>query len=282
MPYQYGMQNSPSGGNGLGGLPKKQTTPKQVNFTRIVTAGSGTILPPANAKYMRVAAIGTGGAGYAVGSSGTQASGSGAGCAASKIVPASPISYTISATSGSNTTATFPGYSLVGGGGLSGFNGSGVQLGGIGVGGDYNFQGGSSAFNSNVASGGGGAGPNGNGGNGSAAGSTPGSSGGQSGLFSGTGWGVGGGAGGPTYVSGGDYLAVGGAGFGSFSGSIGGSPGSGVPATTNPTGGPSQSLSIGSGFASTAGGVGGGGGGAGYTASSAGGIGCVLVEWFYD
>ena len=64
--------------------------PETSSFTRVLgvqalvyTPTIGTIVPPANAKYMRVAAIGAGGsAGGGAGLSG----GGGGGCAASKIV----------------------------------------------------------------------------------------------------------------------------------------------------------------------------------------------------
>lgn len=269
MPYQYGMQTSPSGGNGLGGLPKKQTTPKEVSFTRIVTAGSGTIVPPANAKYMRVAVIGPGGSGRDF------CAGGGGGCAASKIVPAAPISYTVGAavlfsvgTNGLGTpsVAVFPGYRLEATSGQSATTGGVLGPGGVGSGGDYNFSGGIGSSNESVAGGGGGgggaAGPNGNG-----------ATFGSLGSFAGTGWGSGGGSGsiasglnGINYGGGGSgapgYLGSTGVWSGAYAASIFGSN----PATVY------------------VGGVMGGGGGSNGNAATyfAGGVGGIVVEWFYD
>jgi hypothetical protein len=268
MPYQYGMQNSPAGGNGLGGLPKKQTTPQSVNFTRIVTAGSGTIVPPANAKYMRVAAIGGGGSGNSNG-------GGGGGCAASKIVPASPIAYAVglggqSGNSGGNTTASFGGYALIGGGG-SGGNGTGS--GGAGAGGDYNFSGGNGGT-SGVDAGGGAAGPNGNGGNGAAGGGV-GTFSGAAGVFSGAGWGSGGGSGGNSSFSGSLVTKSGGGGVGGRGGALQTAVVTNSPNTTWGEDAPNVPSA---GQASSGGVMGGGSSRSDY----AGGVGGIVVEWFYD
>jgi hypothetical protein len=247
MPYQYGMQNSPSGGNGLGGLPKKQTTPKQVNFTRIVTAGSGVIVPPANAKYMRVAVVGAGGTGYAVNG------GAGGGCAATKIVPASPIQYTVGAAAlfnGASSTASFTGYTLVGGGG-GGYTSGNIV--GVGSGGDYNYNGGAGVG----SRGGGAAGPSGNGGDAN-----------QNAPAVGPGWGCGGGGGGS--ASGGQGGGGSGANGAFYSGNYTYSYFSG------------QSFFGGQAFDSFGGQMGGGGGAGGGAGMTAGGVGGIVVEWFYD
>lgn|GEM_PF-4745015 len=244
MPYQYGMQNSPSGGNGLGGLPKKQTTPKEVNFTRVLGSNnlvSGVIVPPANAKYMRVAAIGAGG--YVIATLGGSGGG---GCAASKIVPASSISYSITASDTANTiggtTASFPGYQLFG-------QKSPGGLGGVGRGGDYNYSGG----NSDGSRGGGAAGPMGNG-------QTP-TTGAQPPVLS-VGWGVGGGSGSI------GQLTHGGGGAGASSAtSTSTQYGASVWGTP-----PSTSF----------GGALGGGSGDDGSNNRVGGVGGIVVEWFYD
>jgi hypothetical protein len=277
MPYQYGMQNSPSGGNGLGGLPKKQTTPQTVNFTRVVTAGSGTIVPPANAKYMRVAVIGAGGS---ISTTGAGFGAAGAGCAASKIVPASPISYFVGSAvlsgtyKGEDSTATFPGYFLIGGGGGGRTSNTVVAAGGVGSGGDYNFEGGATQTGSTTG-GGGAAGPNGNGGRGCAVRDGVSLKPGEDGVFSGTGWGVGGGGGG---AAGTDVSACAGGGGAGAQGGIhpGVSTTSAAP-SNSPTpcfGGPADGR--------TAGVMGGGTGGRATSGTAAGGVGGIVVEWFYD
>jgi hypothetical protein len=181
MSYTYGMKGAPAVGNGLGGLPTKQVAlGRQSTYSRIVidsftgagsisgTTAGGTLFPPPNARFMRVAAIGGGGCGYYTGALGY--GGGGGGCAATKIIPASTISYIIGAGGdtttrrGGNTTASFAGYALVGGGGGStSFTQAGTA--GVGLGGDYNYNGGSSINTSSTAGGGGGAGPAGPGGN---------------------------------------------------------------------------------------------------------------------
>jgi hypothetical protein len=148
-------------------------------FSRIVS-GSGTLAPPEGAKAMRVAAVGAGGGGYGYLTS-ECSGGGGGGCAASKIVPAEVIAYSIgvggnasggsnvAGGTGGNTTASFGSYSLAGHGGAGGVTSSspGVAAGGTGTGGDYWFRGGSAKYSfNNSSSGGGGAGPNGNGGDG--------------------------------------------------------------------------------------------------------------------
>jgi hypothetical protein len=250
MPYQYGMQNSPSGGNGLGGLPKKQTTPKQVTYTRVLgvqalvfTPTIGTIAPPANAKYMRVAAIGPGGSV----SGSTAFGGGGGGCAASKIVPASPISYSIinaDVLDGDGAVAVFPGYRLLGGRGTSGDTGGGAAPGGIASGGDYNYRGGTG----DVTSGGGAAGPNGNGQNAGTTGAP---------ALGASGWGVGGGSAGTNTGGAGPNASIGNQLF--IGASVWGR------GTSNQIGGEL-------------------GGGAKGNATSVfyGGVGGIVVEWFYD
>jgi hypothetical protein len=273
MPYQYGMQNSPSGGNGLGGLPKKQTTPKTVNFTRIVTAGSGVIVPPENAKYMRVAVIGAGG------SSVNQYGAGGGGCAASKIVPAAPITYRVGGAqtslfpyNGGNSIASFPGYHLVGGGG-GGRDSNTGSVGGVGSGGDYNFRGGPS--NTGTGTGGGGAaGPNGNGGTGSLAYDGVSDRFGFDGEFSGTGWGPGGGAGGNNRGASPNGLP----GAGSGSSAVGTILSTGSAPAVSPSffGTPYTAVNY------SIGGVMGGGAGGSGSGTFAGGVGGIVVEWFYD
>lgn len=249
MPYQYGMQNSPSGGNGLGGLPKKQTTPKEVNFTRVLGAQGtvntptiGTITPPANAKYMRVAAIGAGGTTNGVNSGGA----GGGGCAASKIVPAAPISYSIISADpaeGGGTVAVFPGYRLFGGRGST----NASRTGGTASGGDYNYSGGT-GDSSAAAGAGGAAGPSGPGANGQTGGATL-----------GRGWGVGGGGGGNNSGGGAGSGASAQGGFGAGS-SVWGKPNSGR----------------------VGGELGGGGMAVTSTEVNFGGVGGIVVEWFYD
>jgi hypothetical protein len=274
MPYQYGMQNSPSGGNGLGGLPKKQTTPKTVNFTRIVTAGSGVIVPPANAKYMRVAVVGAGG------SSVNQYGAGGGACAASKIVPAAPITYNVGAANtsvspydGGASTASFPGYSLVANGGGGRTGSTGAAGGAAGLTGDYNFRGGPS--NTGTGTGGGGAaGPNGNGGTGSLAYDGVSDRVGFDGSFSGTGWGPGGGAGGNNRGAFPNGLP----GAGSGSSAVGTLLFAGSAPAVSPSffGLPYTAVN------SSDGGVMGGGAGGSGSGTVAGGVGGIVVEWFYD
>lgn len=248
MPYQYGMQNSPSGGNGLGGLPKKQTTPKTQTYTRLLGSYTvlsvGTIVPPANAKYMRVAAIGPGGS---TTGSGTTRGGGGGGCAASKMVPASPIGYRIdfpSTTANIGTTAIFPGYVLFGGaGGTNVANG----VGGIATGGDYNYRGG----NAGTFAPGGGAGPFGPGGDGtSAPANKP--------VLAAEGWGVGGGNGGTQQA----------AAPGTGSSDNAAATYWGTPATV--FGGQTKGGELGGGHTWFDGGT------------PQGGLGGIVVEWFYD
>src|SRR5690606_12050084 len=84
-----------------------------MNFTESrysrILSGSGTLTPPAGAKAMRVAVIGPGGAAASrthntSATSRTVMGGTGGGCAASKIVRASPIAYSIGVP-GENATA---------------------------------------------------------------------------------------------------------------------------------------------------------------------------------
>lgn len=185
-------------------------------YTRTVS-GSGTLNPPTGAVAMRVAVVGGGGGGRLTVLGSQCGGGGGGGCAASKIVIAGSVSYAIgsggSGSAGGNTTASFGEYSLVGGGG--GFPASGVGgAGGTGSGGDYNYTGGAGGFASfpasiGYAAGGGAAGPSGAGG----AGATR--SGnllvvGSAGQITTTGWGTGGGGGGNVSP----YLILGGSGSG--------------------------------------------------------------------
>lgn len=289
MPYQYGMQNSPAGGNGLGGLPKKQTTPQGSTYTRVVIniTTPRVALPPANAKYMRVAVIGAGGLCASLFTSAV--GGGGGGCAASRIVRASPVQYLAvnqgGAGTGANTVATFPGYQLVGQGGIVGSLGGGQ--GGQGSGGDYNFRGGNGTnFTSAMYLGGGGAGPNGDGGDG-----------GLQGTFDGSGWGCGGGSGGIGRVATStDGAVTGGGGAGSLAGTPTSTP---TIATLTMTGFPDYinypfgassapsraSGTAGSGMVSQGGEGGGGGSGAEINnvfTRGGGGDGLIIIEWFYD
>jgi len=313
MPYQYGMQTSPSGGNGLGGLPKKQTTPQEVSYTSItplrVPGFRGTIVPPANAKYMRVAVIGGGGGGRA--SNSNFGGGGGGGCAASKLVPACPISYTLgaggaavagvsaiptAASNGGDSTAIFAGRVLVGGGGTVG--GSGAGQGGIGSGGDYNHSGGAGLGQTSTSggTGGGAAGPNGAGGAGVAGGAGGNSTAGLVGLASGPGWGAGGGQGGNTVMgtTNGHRAMSGGGGTGVPAGAVEAATTQNNPLLRGPdiqdiwgrcsASGTSNGTTTPTSFTSAGGEMGGGGIGVfldTYTATT-GGVGGIVVEWFYD
>lgn len=252
----------------------------------ISTASTGTLTPPADAVGMRVAVLGGGGNGAGSGTTGSAAiacGGSGAGCAATKITLAESISYTVGA-AGANSTASFGDYSLVGGAGSNGNASTASQTiaGGTGSGGDYNFTGGSSfgtASNDYVVStGGAGAGPNGNGGDGVQAAST----GlaytpyGADGQFTNTGWGFGGGAAGRLRTGNAQTLStVNATGFGlepmedlSSSARAGS-----IIMDINP------SLTVG---VLGGGGRAGGDFGAGVTPTGySGGAGAMLVEWFY-
>lgn len=268
-------------------------------FSRIVS-GSGTLNPPTGAVAMRVAVIGGGGGG---GANGYACGGAGGGCAATKIVPASAITYSIgqgglgsityntSAPNGGNTTASFAGYSLIGGGGEGGKHNRN-SVGGTGSGGDYSFSGGNGLhyyqFNSTYigSSGAGAAGPNGHGGDGALRYGSSGSVDPVAGYFFGTGWGAGGGGGGGLYMETSTCYFAGGGGTGARGGwtRLGGTLYRGgdtgiLWGTTN------DAL-----FAITRsdGGAMGGGGGAfnNGTASpygfvTVGGSGGMVVEWFY-
>lgn len=162
----------------------------------LVRSGSGTITPPTGATLMRVAAIGGGGGGKTGTGAYERYGGGGGGCAASKIVQAASISYSVGAgggnyADGANTTASWTGRSLTGGGGKGAHN---AGSGGTASGGDYNFSGGSGdtgAANWEAAPGGGAAGPYGPGGNCATTSNSPGA---EPSLAS-EGWGVGGGRG---------------------------------------------------------------------------------------
>ncbi|WP_144049428.1 hypothetical protein [Vreelandella massiliensis] len=155
---------------GIGGIQVEYS-----EYTRIVS-GSGTLQPPTGAKAMRVAAIGAGGGAASIlnralsDNSDWETSacgGGGGGCAATKIVKAEPVTYSIglggvsekdyaeqynlfvaaSGNDGGDTTATFGSYSLVGTGGEGGHASNvGVELSWSssvsGQGGDYSFTGG--------------------------------------------------------------------------------------------------------------------------------------------
>lgn len=214
-------------------------------FTRRVNPESGVIDPPYGARAMRVAVIGAGGgaAMRRTGSIDRAMAGAGGGCAATIIVPATAISYTIGAggpgirynsTSGTDpagtggdTIATFLDYELIGKGGPGGFVNNSTdysQLGGIGIGGDYSFQGGAAyrAFTSVgycASTGGGGAGPNGNGADGERNNLNGTIETANQGSFTNTGWGDGGGASGVVQNSSeGGGRRGGGAGMGQFVG----------------------------------------------------------------
>lgn len=290
-------------GNALGNpLAKpRKIQADQSTYTRIVS-GSGVLIPPQGAKFMRVAVIGGGGGGA---TSPTTASvgwaGGGGGCAASKTVSATAISYSIGSagtfnTNGGDTIAEFSGYRLIGGGGKSA---SSAPNRGIGSGGDYNFNGGEGAVNETLMSGvsvclcgGGAAGPNGNGGAGGASDSD------QStfitatnGQYAGTGWGAGGGGGGGGGVHPGTtaLIALGGGGTGARGGYLKGI----ANAPKNPAQMPwglngADSVTPNAEDYTTAGGEMGGGGGVlsntqtpPWPRAKAGGSGGMVVEWFY-
>lgn len=264
-------------------------TPEASRYTRIIS-GSGTLIPPPGAKFMRVAAIGGGAGGGAyrsdTGTGRRAVAGGGGGCAATRLIPAVPFEYTIGAggagrsstappvvrgENGGDTIASIPGYgTLIGGGGIAETPNSSdnttVGGRGVGSGGDYNFNGGGTIrvaglTTSNIYSeGGGGAGPSGNGGNG---GRTNGANS-QPGQLSSNGWGCGGGSGGNQL---GSTLTPTGAGAGadSYSGSV-------VLLTDGVIfGRPNGEM--------------GGGGMAGYSSSTIrvydGGTGGLVVEWFF-
>lgn len=240
-------------------------------FSRIVS-GSGTLNPPADAVAMRVAVIGAGGSGrVAPSGSGNSGGGGGGGCAASKIVTAVPIQYTIgvggaarpgggktNGYSGTNTTAAFGSYVLVGGGGGGGTTVAGP--GGVASGGDYNFDGGNGFLDYRGAiGGGGGAGPNGAGGDGADGVVVP-------WTFTNSGWGSGGGAGGTSVNSGGFGTGL----FGNINLP---DPPADFPWGRNYSGVIGQH----------GGEMGGGGGGRVHDSlpGGAGGSGGMVVEWFY-
>lgn len=261
MAYTYGMKGAPAVGQGAPGLPRRWQ-PEASQYTSIKTAGAGVLIPPQGAKMMRVAVIGASG-GVA---SGLQRGAGGGGCAASKIVPACPISYYIGSggiaantpNDGESSTASFYGYLLVGGGGIG--NRNTTPSGGIASGGDYNYTGGSGGTGASYAGGGGAAGPNGNGGNAATGGLSA-----VAGFFDGRGWGVGGGS----------------AGLNSSQGGIGSGPGgvNGDSVTlSTPTGWPWGKHNGGGGQ----GGADMGGAPRGDTSSSINGSpGGMVVEWFY-
>ena len=252
-------------GNSLGNplaLPKSTWQPESTTYTRIVS-GSGVLIPPQGAKLMRVAVIGGGACGYYNGTVGF--GGCGGGCAASKIVPASSITYSIGAggntttQKGGDTTASFIGYELIGGGGNSSY--LAPPYGGVGKGGDYNYSGGSAISTTSLCGGGGGAGPGGPGGDGG-----PGQ-GSETSFVAG--WGAKGGQGSGTGL---------GAGTGAFS-----PPSS--PATNDMFAVYPWGSGITDSVANTTAGVMGGGGRSGATTGwstiGLGGSGGMVVEWFY-
>lgn len=292
MGYPYGMQGAPAVGQGAPGLPKRWQ-PAASTYTRIVS-GSGVLIPPQGAKMMRVAVIGGGGGGLGSNSGGSYAAagGGGGGCAASKIVPVSPIAYAIGgggvggitwgvpAGAGGDTTASFPGYLLIGRGGAGG--GATPVLEGQGSGGDYNFTGGTPRYitTSSITvlgvSGSGAAGPNGNGGVGGYYGDTVGTLNPTSGTYTGTGWGPGGGSGGGVSSN---PNNIGGSGTGKDNRGVYYQAGELTTAIPDPWG-------VAPVTTTTGGTVGGemGGGGAGKCATNqgfSGGSGGMVVEWFY-
>lgn len=244
-------------------------------YTRIVS-GSGTLEPPAGAKAMRVAVIGGGAAGS------NERGGGGGGCAATRIVKAEAITYSIGAggvssgdIDGSDTTATFGIYALVGGGATGATRGSSS-------GGDYNYLGG----NGN-RSGGGGAGPGGD----AASGVASISSEGATGHFQ-DGWGVpGGNSGATSYLSNTNYGYIYAYAGGGGAGAAGGSASAGTDRRGESSGsslwGRSGGMSICYETRKTAGDGGemGGGGGAAKDryawAHGNGGSGGMVVEWFF-
>lgn len=170
MSYTYGTKGAPAVGGGLPGLPQRSDSGGKLQrstYTRIVTPGSGVIDPPEGAKFMRAAVVGGGAVGTNFGAGG------GGGCAATKIIPATSIQYTLNvaatsaAPTGGTNTLVIPGYpTLVANGAPAPTSGS--APGGTATGGDYNYSGGAGGLDSGVGyrSPGGGAGPGGPGGNG--------------------------------------------------------------------------------------------------------------------
>ena len=274
-----------------------------VFFTRStmaqVTSGSGTLSMPTGAVGMRVAAVGAGGKGGtypSVDENGNPITvnrgGRGGNCAATNIVDADDITYSIGADGisyGGSTTASWTGYTLTATGGNGG-NGdvSPDTLGG----GDFTFSGGSTpgAWFEGSA-GGGAAGPAGNGGSGSGSfyGSQAPELGGPGGNSFTSGWGGGGGRGGKQYVYSNRGGITGGGGTNAPSGDcesgfFGGSAYAGLKTATTLLYGQASLSVIGtpSGYIGSAGGTL-GGGGATLTNSSVrtGGDGGLIVEYFY-
>jgi hypothetical protein len=172
MSYAYGTRGAPAVGGGLPGLPQRGDSGGKLQrsaYTRIVTPGSGVIEPPEGAKFMRAAVVGGGTIGNSFGDGG------GAGCAATKIIPATSIQYTLTAAAtsanptGGTNTLVIPGYpTLIASGAPVPTSGS--APGGTASGGDYNYPGGAGGT-TNYRSPGGAAGPGGPGGNGVSGGS---------------------------------------------------------------------------------------------------------------
>lgn len=315
MSYSYGMKGAPAVGGGLPGLPQRgaggsASVLVRSTYTRIVTPGSGVIEPPEGAKFMRVAVVGGGGGAIWVpGAATTRAGGGGGGCAASRIVPASDVPYICgvagarkqvaaaapdSASAGGDSSATVAGELLIGRGGQPGSNLTEAVFpnagkGGFGEGGTYNFSGGNAGGNF----GGGGAGPNGNGGFHDTNSNLP-----TPGYFSGEGWGCGGGGSGSLSVNtvgaSNWFVPVGGAGAGanSFYGKAYDTKYTEIMLRAMSGQGPFGTsftvASVGAAPVFNGGEFGGGGSSessgdatSGNTSGTAGGVGGILVEWFY-
>ncbi len=181
MTYPYGTRLSPKVGNGLGGLPQRETNseiryllkdPVVVDFQD--AAGlSGTYVIPNEYRYFRVTVVGSGGSSVnATGAPG----GGGGGTSQSDIFQVtgrtSVITYVAPAkpglgSDGATATANFGDVYLQATGGKAPAGGSGGS-GGSGSGGRYNFSGGKGADSagSSSGSGGGAAGTRGRGGDG--------------------------------------------------------------------------------------------------------------------
>lgn len=284
-------------GNPLGnplGLPKAAGfQPKASTYTRIVS-GSGVLIPPEGAKLMRVAVIGGGGGAWLL-NGGSSCAGSGGGCSASQLVPAASINYVIglgglasstqAQTIGGTTTAEFGAYSLLAQGGQG--TSSGFAPGGAGLGGDYNYRGGTAyrAGPGYSTGGGGGAGPCGNGGSGAQFDGS-----GSDAVLAAEGWGAGGGGGGgaSSSTTSSVNLAGGGGGAGAAGSSIRNAGSTSIqPFQAGVIFGIAADMPTADSAPASGGEMGGGGGvtvrsSSPYTAfGGSGGSGGMVVEWFY-
>lgn len=253
---------------------------------------------------MRVAVVGGGGAGYApVGN--LAIAGGGGGCAASKLVPVGSVDIDVGAAgmlgvnqgTGGTSSAQFGTYMLLATGGRGGeADNSTSAPGGMGAGGDYNYAGGTgmrASGSSSFTTGAGAAGPNGPGADGLLLISSSGNSSGSSPPPGTGGWGVpGGGCGALRSASGAGSGSGGGGGSGAAGGEAIAGPNSLVTNGLNSfpvfgeKGEQGHSITNYSSTAGKGGAMGGGGAatrrsdGASY-ASAAGGVGGIVVEWFY-